>query len=74
MDEAKGQGPNEPRRRILTSTSKQQLEGKVLELVIRGWERVGDVAVAKSVIDSEPAYFSQVMVQVRDKRKIEDDD
>ena len=58
----------------MTSTSKQQLEGKVLELVIRGWERVGDVAVAKSVIDSEPAYFSQVMVQVRDKRKIEDDD
>jgi hypothetical protein len=57
--------PENPRHRILTSHSRQHLEAKVLELLLQGWERVGDIAVAKSVIDSEPAYFSQAMVQVR---------
>lgn len=54
-----------PRHRILTSHSRQQLEMKVLELMLQGWERVGDIGMAKSVIDSEPPYLSQAMVQVR---------
>jgi tRNA G37 N-methylase Trm5 len=56
-----------PRRRILTSVSRQHLEAKVLELMLQGWEREGDIAVAKSVVESEPPYLSQAMVQIREK-------
>ena len=71
MDDAQTESPKNPRRRILTSDSRQQLEAKVIGLMLQGWERVGDIAVAKSVIDSEPPYLSQVMVQVRNKQKTE---
>jgi hypothetical protein len=59
------------RRRILTSHSRQQLEAKVIELLLEGWEREGDIAVAKSVIDSEPSYLCQAMVQVTVKTQSE---
>jgi len=65
MAEPHFQNTENPRRRILTSVTRQQLETKTLELVIQGWERVGDIGMAKSVVDSEPPYFTQAMVQIR---------
>jgi hypothetical protein len=59
------QGPDTPRQRILTAYSRESLEIKVRELLTEGWEREGDVAVAKSVVDSEMPYFCQTMVKVR---------
>lgn len=69
MHEDSPHGPVNPRRRILTSHTRQQLEAKVIELMLQGWERVGDIGMAKSVVDSEPPYLSQAMVQVRSKRE-----
>jgi len=65
MDDNPPQGIGSPRRRILTSDSRQRLEAKVIALTLQGWEREGDVAIAKSVIDSEPPYVSQAMIQAR---------
>ena len=65
MADHSNSGSQNPRHCILTSDSLQHLETKVLELLLQGWERVGDIAVAKSVVDSEPPYFTQAMVQIR---------
>jgi hypothetical protein len=72
MDENPPEGAEPPRHRILTSHSGQQLEAKVLELMLQGWVRLGDIAVAKSVIDSEPPYLTQAMIQIGNRKKSED--
>jgi hypothetical protein len=74
MDKDQTESPQNPRRRILTSPSRQQLEAKVMQLMVQGWERVGDIATAKSVIDSEPPYLSQAMVQIRARQEMTTED
>ncbi len=54
-----------PRRCILRSRSSPDLEAKVRELLMKGWERNGDVAMAKSVVKAEPPYLCQAMVLVQ---------
>lgn len=53
-----------PRRCILRSRSGPELDAKVRELLQKGWEREGDVAMAKSVVKSEPPYLCQAMIQL----------
>jgi hypothetical protein len=55
--------PDKSRHRIVTSLSYQQLKKKVRELKLQGWEERGEIAVAKSVVDSEPPYLSQALVR-----------
>jgi hypothetical protein len=50
-----------PQHCIVTALSRERLEELVAEYVRHGWRRRGDVAVAKSVIRDEPAYFCQSM-------------
>ncbi|HWA11144.1 MAG TPA: hypothetical protein VG838_17005 [Opitutaceae bacterium] len=66
MTESSSHDPGPLHHRILTSYSRQQLEAKVLELMREGWQRLGDIAVAKPVAATEPPYLTQMMVKISD--------
>jgi hypothetical protein len=74
MEELPPQLTRRPRHCQLTSSNRQQLEAKVLELILQGWIRVGEIAVAKSVIDSEPPYLCQAMVEMGNRNQPPDGD
>ena len=56
---------DDPRQRILTALTLVELEAKVAMLLLEGWERSGEVALAKSVVENEPPYLSQVLIKGR---------
>lgn len=63
--QAPNQFPEGTRRCIVRSSTHQELEAKVLELMLQGWVRDGNVAVAKPVAPDEPPYLAQAMIKHR---------
>jgi len=49
------------RTRIVTAPTRLKLDLLVNELLRKGWQKVGDVVWAKSVVDWEPPYLCQSM-------------
>jgi hypothetical protein len=50
----------EPRRhRTVQALTKGLLETTVLQLEAQGWRRMGDMALARPILDSQPPYWVQ---------------
>jgi len=52
-----------PRFRIISALSMKELGALARKLRREGWEPLGEVAVAKSVRETDPPYFCQSLSQ-----------